>query len=155
MELIPFFCLAPALVAVAYFDLRYMRIPNALVLLAIALFVCTAPLLGWSELGARLLAAGLVFAVGFTLFALNMFGGGDVKMLAAVLLFVPSETHTLFTMVFAVAMFTGIGAILTARTVPALAGSSWAGLRGQGTFPMGISIAMAGLFHPFAVSLLA
>ncbi|MDG4647341.1 prepilin peptidase [Roseibacterium sp. SDUM158017] len=154
MELTPLLLLAPALVAVAYCDLRYMKIPNALVMGALALFVVTAPMLGWSELGARVAAGASVLAVGFVLFAMRLFGGGDVKMMAALMLFVPSQTYTLFGLGFSAAMMAGIGIVLALRTVPALAGSSWVGLQQRGTFPMGISIAMTGLAHPVAIAIL-
>jgi Flp pilus assembly protein protease CpaA len=52
MELLPLILLAPVLAAVAYFDLRYMRIPNALVLIATRRFSFSAsPILGWPEAG--------------------------------------------------------------------------------------------------------
>ena len=153
-QTLPLVLLAPLLVAVGYFDLKYMRIPNVVVLLAIALFVVTAPLVGWQELGLRLAVAGGVLALGFALFAVGIWGGGDVKMLAALMLFVPSQTYTLFALGFSAAMLLGIATILVLRAVPFLAGSSWISLQQRGTFPMGISIALAGLQHPVLMTAL-
>jgi prepilin peptidase CpaA len=150
-DLLPLILLAPVLAAVAYFDLRYMRIPNALVLIALALFVVSRPILGWPEMGLRLLAGAAVLVTGFVLFAMNLFGGGDAKMMAALMLFVPSGTYTLFGYGFSAAMLAGIGLILLLRTVPVLTASGWVSLQQRGTFPMGISIAMAGLLHPVMV----
>jgi len=70
-------------------DLRHYRIPNSLILILIAaypFFALTQPSdahVGWS-LG----IAGLFFLIGLGLFALNIMGGGDVKMICAVALWV-------------------------------------------------------------------
>ncbi|MEO0883706.1 MAG: prepilin peptidase [Pseudomonadota bacterium] len=44
--------------------------------------------LGWSALGAHLLVALIAFLVGFALFSFRLFGGGDAKMVPAVLLWI-------------------------------------------------------------------
>jgi prepilin peptidase CpaA len=155
MEFLPLLLLAPVLILVGYYDLKLMLIPNRLVVAAIALFVLTAPFVGWPEIALRLGAAAAVFAIGFALFALRLFGGGDVKMMAALLLFVPSTTYTAFALGFSAAMFAGIGVILALRAAPFLAGSGWVSLQRPGTFPMGISIAMTGLAHPLVANALA
>jgi prepilin peptidase CpaA len=152
MDLIPLILLAPVLIAVAYFDLRYMRIPNALALIAIALFLAMTPFLAWPEVGIRLLAAATTLVIGFALFAMGLFGGGDAKMMAALMLFVPSQTLVLFGYGFSFAMIAGIALILLLRAMPVLAGSTWVSLQQRGTFPMGISIAMAGLLHPVVIT---
>jgi len=152
MELLPLILLAPILIAVAYFDLRYMRIPNVLVLIACALFLVTSPFVAVPELGVRLLTALLMLGVGFAFFATGLFGGGDAKMLAALMLFVPSQTYVIFGYGFSFAMIAGIGLILLLRTVRVLTDSTWVSLQQRGTFPMGISIAMAGLLHPIMIS---
>ncbi|MCU4654263.1 prepilin peptidase [Roseibacterium sp. SDUM158016] len=153
MDFLPLLLLAPILVATAYFDLRYMRIPNWLVLAAVALFALSMPVLDWPEIAARLTASGLVFAAGAALFALRLFGGGDVKMMAALMLFVPSSNYTIFALGFSVAMLAGMATVFALRQVPLLGHSSWVALRGKGTFPMGVSIAGCGLLHPLAVQL--
>ncbi len=155
IELLPLLLLSPVMAAVAYFDLRYMRIPNKLVVIAVLLFLVTAPLVAWPEVGIRLAMALTVLAIGFGLFAMGLFGGGDAKMMAALMLFVPSQTYTLFGYGFSLAMLAGIGLILLLRCVPVFSGSSWVSMQQKGTFPMGISIAMAGLLHPAAVTLLS
>ncbi|WP_349957125.1 prepilin peptidase [Rhizobium sp. ZPR3] len=66
-------------------DLLTMTIPNRLSLaLAISFFVLT-PIIGLSfaEIGMHVAGAGTVFFACFTLFALNVMGGGDAKLLAA------------------------------------------------------------------------
>lgn len=155
MALIPLLLLSPVLVAVAYNDLRYMRIPNVLVGLSIALFLLTAPLIGWPEAGYRLMAGLLVFGIGLITFVFRWFGGGDVKMLAALVLFIPSQTYTLFAFNFSASMLVGIALILLLRRMPGNASLGCLGITEAGKFPMGISIAGAGLLHPFVVNLLA
>lgn len=76
--------LAPLLVAVIT-DVRSFRIPNivnAVLVLAFPLAVLVSPqhIIWWSHLA----AGAALLAMGFTLFALRMIGGGDAKLLAAV-----------------------------------------------------------------------
>jgi prepilin peptidase CpaA len=76
------------LLAVAYGDARELRIPNAAVVF-VALLYFPAFLLGVSGTSGWLshLGAGLfMFAVGYALFALRVFGGGDAKLMAALAL---------------------------------------------------------------------
>lgn len=147
---LPLFLIAPVLVAVAYFDLRYMRIPNALSIVAVCGFLFLAWLLALptEELLARFAVAGGVFAVGFLAFALRLVGGGDVKILSALMLYVPVMSLNLFAFVFAAALVVGLSLIITLRHVPVLRRSGWQSLRRDREFPMGISIALAGLVHP-------
>lgn len=154
MDLLPFLLLMPILVAAAYMDLRDMRIPNYLVLAAIAIFLVTAPLVGWEELQWRLVAAASVFLIGFVLFALNLFGGGDVKLLSAVMLFIPSQSLQVFGLVFSASLLLGILFILCLRATAVLQSSNWVSLQKPGTLPMGISIAAAGIAHPLVLAAL-
>lgn len=131
-----------------------MRIPNVLVYIALALFVVTAALLPWTEIGWRVGIACAVLFVGFILFALRLFGGGDIKMLSALMLFIPSQTLSLYGVIFSASMLLGIAFILTLRRAPFAENSSWVSLGATGKFPMGISIALSGLLHPFAVNAL-
>lgn len=75
--------------AVAYgglSDLRSFRIPNWTSLAALACFFPAALAAGWgmSAVLAHLGAGAAVLGAGFILFALGLFGGGDVKLLAAI-----------------------------------------------------------------------
>lgn len=155
MALVPLILLTPVLIAVAYSDLRYLRIPNLLVGIALFLFLVTTPLIGIPEAAIRLLAGVIVFSVGAVTFALRWFGGGDVKMLAALVLFVPSQTYSLFALNFSVAMLVGISFLLMLRRAPGVQNLGFEGIAAQGKFPMGISIAGAGILHLFVVNLLA
>jgi len=74
-------CLAVA----ASSDFLTMLIPNRVSAILIAAFLVVAPLagLGLTEIALHLAAGLLVFSVCFSLFALNVMGGGDAKLLTA------------------------------------------------------------------------
>ncbi|AOF90443.1 prepilin peptidase [Sinorhizobium sp. RAC02] len=74
-------CLALA----AFSDLFTMTIPNRVPAILLAAFVIVAPLagLGLTDIAMHLAAGLLVFAACFTLFAFNIMGGGDAKLLTA------------------------------------------------------------------------
>ena len=153
--LLPILLLSPVLVAAGVSDLRIMRIPNKLVLIALALFVVTAPLLTWHEIGMRVAAAGIVFAIGFALFVANMFGGGDVKLLAALMLFVPSTALVPFGYIFSFSLLVGIVFIVTLQSSPLSRRLGWVSSRAKGKLPMGISIALAGILLPIVLMVTA
>ena len=154
MGLLPLILLFPVLVAVGFCDLRYMRIPNVLSILAVCIFVATAFFLPIQETGLRVAVSLATLVIGFILFALRMFGGGDIKILAALMLFVPSQTLTLFAFVLSLSILVGIGLVMTLRTAPGASDSNWIALRERKKFPMGVAISLAGLTHPFVVSAL-
>ncbi|WP_117192984.1 A24 family peptidase [Rhizobium terrae] len=74
-------CLAFAAVS----DLLTMTIPNRISITLITSFLVLAPLSGAAlpEIGMSLIAGLAVFGVCFALFALNVMGGGDAKLLTA------------------------------------------------------------------------
>lgn len=80
--LIPPICLLIAAVS----DLTTLTIPNRIPLFLIASFLVLAPISGlpWAEISMSFAAGAVVLAVCFAFFALNLMGGGDVKLLAAV-----------------------------------------------------------------------
>jgi prepilin peptidase CpaA len=155
IQLVPLLMLAPVLVAVGYFDLRYLRIPNLLSLIGLGIFALSFPLLGWSEVGTRLGVAAAVLLVGTLAFAARLFGGGDVKILSVLMLFIPSGSLMLYSWGFSAALILGILLVLVLRRTPVVRHSSWEGIRSHGKFPMGISIALSGLFHPVAIQLIS
>lgn len=80
------FVIFPLCLAIAAFsDLFTMTIPNRVSAILIGAFIVVAPLAGLSLaiIGMHLLASLIVFSVCFTLFALNVMGGGDAKLLTA------------------------------------------------------------------------
>lgn len=80
------FVLTGFMAAVMLIDATRYVIPNALNLFLLALYPFAAYLLGldWPM---ALLAAGIVLAVGLGIFALGFMGGGDIKLLAVLVLF--------------------------------------------------------------------
>ena len=95
--------LLPLMALTAWFDLKHLRIPNALALAVLAVFL-VAGLWGlpletflW-----RLGAAALVLAAGFALFAAGLIGGGDAKMAAALAPFVAAEDVATLLVLYAV-----------------------------------------------------
>lgn len=72
----------------ALHDVNRLTIPNWLNITLAALFLPAALVSGLplELLGGHLLAGGLAFVVAFGLFAFRIFGGGDAKMIPAVVL---------------------------------------------------------------------
>lgn len=91
-------------------DLLTMRIPNWLVLVAVAAFFALALIAGLdpTQIGRHLAAAALVLAITFILFALGWIGGGDAKLAAAIALWFGFELLLSFLLYAAV-----IGGALT------------------------------------------
>lgn len=69
----------------AFTDLFSMTIPNRIPLAVLAAFPIAAYMAGLplADIGMHVLAAALVFAVCLALFAANVMGGGDAKLLTA------------------------------------------------------------------------
>lgn len=74
-------CLAFA----AMSDLLTMTIPNRVSLILVISFAVLAPLSGLAlpAIGMHAVGAAIVFGICFALFALNVMGGGDAKLLSA------------------------------------------------------------------------
>jgi prepilin peptidase CpaA len=80
------FVILPLCLAIAAFsDLFTMTIPNRVSAILLGAFLIVAPLAGLSPplIGMHLAAGVIVFLACFTLFALNIMGGGDAKLLTA------------------------------------------------------------------------
>lgn len=145
MQFVPLILATPLLIWIAWTDFRIMRIRNSAVMAAAALFLATAPLLGWPEAAFRLLAAALVFGVSLGLFAARLIGGGDVKMATALVALVPTDSYPDFSLSFSLAILIGILAMAALRSVPALRRRAPVSLRARGTFPMGVAFALSSL----------
>lgn len=79
------------LAAAALCDLRWRLIPNGLTAAMAAGGLIAAWLAGWPAGAWSVAAAGAVFAGGAALFALGAMGGGDVKLAAALALWLPAD----------------------------------------------------------------
>ncbi|NNU47186.1 peptidase [Rhizobium sp. WYCCWR 11279] len=108
------FVILPLCLAVAAFsDLFTMTIPNRVSLILIASFTVLAPLcgLGWEMIGMHLAGAAIVFSACFALFAFNVMGGGDAKLMSATALWFGLNESLLFLMTD-VAMIGGLITLL-------------------------------------------
>lgn len=139
-------------VAAALSDLRRLRIPNRLCGLIAGLY----PVYGLSlsvtpPWMAAALVAVAVLAVGFALFAVGFFGGGDVKLLAALALW--SGTTGILPLLAITAVAGGLMALIAAsplKYLTALASEKCGNLILRdallaGRLPYGLAIAAGGL----------
>ncbi|MBB3655840.1 prepilin peptidase CpaA [Rhizobium sp. BK650] len=77
-----------------------MTIPNRVSLILVSSFVVVAPLSGldWNVIGMHFAGAAIVFCACFALFAVNVMGGGDAKLLSAAALWFGFDQSLLFFM---------------------------------------------------------
>ncbi len=134
-----FGALAALLLAAGIEDARTREIANA----KNAAIALLAPLwwwamgLGWADVGVQLLVATLVFAVFAGTFALGWMGGGDVKMIAALALWLPLGGLMQMLMVMSV-----LGGAIT---LALMLERRWQRRIGEIEVPYGVAIAAAGL----------
>lgn len=136
------------------------RIPNALAAALAVLGLCRHAFSGAGAVGLALLAAGGALAAGLLLWRRGLFGGGDVKLLAAVaLLPPPSGVPALLLAVPLAGGALALGYLALRRLLRGPAGKARGGgllrrllrrerrriLRG-GPLPYGVAIAAGGLF---------
>lgn len=148
-SLLPLVLTGPLLIATMLSDLRRLRIPNAYSIAALGLFALTALVWPPHDLVPRLIVAGLVFIAGYIGFARGLVGGGDVKILSVLMLFVPVQALALFANVFSASLLLGVAALIALRRIPGQPPTGWAGIWGSRAFPMGMSIGLAGLAFPW------
>lgn len=148
MTIEPLFVIAPLLLSAIYFDLRYLRIPDLITVLLVGVFVICAVLFTPDDLAIRLSVAAGVFALGFAAFSARLVGGGDVKLLPALLLFIPANGLILFANLFSLSLLAGVAAIVLLRQSRFATASGWKSLSQPRAFPMGLSIGLAGLIYP-------
>ncbi|AGS20081.1 prepilin type IV endopeptidase protein [Rhizobium etli] len=95
------FVILPLCLAMAAFsDLFTMTIPNRISLILVVSFLALAPFfgLGLQAIGTHLAAGAIVFTACFALFAFNVMGGGDAKLLTATALWFGLNESLLFLM---------------------------------------------------------
>lgn len=141
-----------AMIYAAVSDVMTMTIPNRISLALLALFPLTALAAGLPliDFGYHLAAGVIVLVIGFALFAVGGFGGGDAKLLAAAALWIGLDQ--LLPFILHVAVFGGLLAavILGYRQMPEIV--SAAGRWSQRLYnketgiPYGVAISAAALF---------
>jgi prepilin peptidase CpaA len=146
MLLLPL-CLALAAVS----DFFTMTIPNRLSVVIVVGFFLVAPFVGLSlpAIGMSLVAALMVFAVCFALFAFRIMGGGDAKLLTATALWFgydPSLLIFLVTVAYIGGALTLLMLLLRtqADSVMAIGIRLPASLTTEKKIPYGIAIAIGG-----------
>jgi prepilin peptidase CpaA len=130
-------------------DLTTMTIPNWISLALMAAFVPAALAVGLSP-GQIALHFGVgvaALAVGVALFALNLLGGGDAKLMAAASLWLGLDAALVFLLATAVAGGLFSLSLILARgsmSPLAVAGPPWLGrlLEPKGDIPYGVAIAV-------------
>lgn len=160
--LIPPICLFMAAVT----DLFTMTIPNRLSIFLLASFVVLAPVSGlpWAEISMSFAAGAVVLLVCFGFFALNVMGGGDVKLLAASALWF-GFSPALGAFIFQTALWGGLVTLLVmlirsqADRFAVIGTIVPAQILTTKKVPYGVAIAIAGLMtfwsSPIAVSAMA
>jgi prepilin peptidase CpaA len=133
--------LAIALLIAAFTDLRHRKIGNWLtgaIALGAPLFWWASGLSLWPDIVWQIGVALATFAVLAVLFAMRMMGGGDVKLLTALALWIAPLLFLKLVIVMAL-----LGGVLT------IVFGSWHVMRRQReklAIPYGVAIAMAGLW---------
>jgi len=150
----PLAAVCPLLAWAGISDLRHLRIPNWLVLGMVAVFLLTAPLLMLPETAMRLLAAAVVLLICTALFHWRVLAGGDVKMMAAAMLFVPSSALAAFGWCFSAALIAVAVAVTAMRVSPPAAAAEWAAVQAPGSLPMGAAISLGLAVLPVAAGLI-
>lgn len=147
-------------VLAALYDVNQLKIPNWLNLTLAGLFLPAAAVSGLplEIIGGHLIAGGLAFVIAFGLFAFRIFGGGDAKMIPAVVLWMGPEAALLFA--FKMAIAGGIFATLilaVRRTAPAetIPGFMRAAFHPKAPVPYGVAIAAGALLAGPASPLLS
>lgn len=149
----------------AMFDLRERRLPTRAVVTIAALFPIDALLVGMpaAEMAIHLAVGLLILLVGIALFAARMLGGGDVKLAAAIFLWVGvTGFMPTLTLVSVIGTIVGLVSFATRRLSP---GTEQRGLRrwlalfsGARGVPYGVALALGGtavIVLPSAVAVVA
>jgi prepilin peptidase CpaA len=138
---IPVAMLAAMLLLAATGDIRSRRIPNklnlAIALLALPFWALSGYAL-WPDIGVQLALAAGVFLFFALLFQLGMMGGGDVKLLAALALWLPLASLVKLVVIMSLA-----GGVLT---LVMLVRHRAAKTDDRIEVPYGVAIAFAGMW---------
>ncbi len=131
-------------------DLRYMKIPNMLVLaMAVAFLVIGAIFLPFDVYLWRLLGGFIVLVAGFVLFSLGVMGGGDAKFAASMALFVDRNEVLPFLFILSVVTLLAVlshwilGKLKFARAIT----GSWDSWTVKKKFPFGFGMGAALIYY--------
>lgn len=144
----------PISVWATWMDFKFMRLPNKMNLLIVAIFIVLGVFMfPLSDYFLRLGIGFGVLIVGFGLMMLNAIGGGDVKYLAAILPYIPPDQMPVFVILLSATLIIAFGIHRLAKHTPAIRNAfpdwkSWESKK----FPMGFSISGAWLLHLAAIA---
>ena len=143
--------------ALAFTDLKYRRLPNFWVGAFLLLFLPTAFLLGftWQQFGLHVLVAFCTFLITSIFFALRWMGGGDVKLWTAVMLWAGPQLALavviITTLAGGILGLLGWLAAWRLRRAPQTWGRTVLRLISSDRgVPYGVALALAGLFVIYA-----
>lgn len=126
--------------AVIWWDLKTMTIPNWLTGGAFVVFLALILLLlPMDEVLARLITSGVVLVAGLLMFFSGGMGGGDVKAATAYALMIAPADRGVALVMLAVFGLLGVIVLWVLRRTP-LANGSWAVWSAPRSFPYGIAL---------------
>ncbi len=134
----------------AFTDLKWMIIPNWVSIALVVVFVVLGLIfLPFSAIGWRLLIGFGVLAVGFVLNAGGFIGGGDVKVLAGFTPFIAPGDYADYLLILSVSMLATLACHRLAKRSAVVRSLTpdWKSWDAGRLFPMGISLATAGLVY--------
>jgi prepilin peptidase CpaA len=135
-------------------DVKSLKIPNAVSIAVLALFFLNYGLLGSpQDISKHLLTGGCALILGFVIYALGFMGAGDIKLIAALMLWAgPRDAYAFLVVMaligglFAALLLVTRKVIITwpsaSRYIPSRRLKNWAT---RGIVPYGIAICTAGL----------
>ena len=146
-----FFAIAlPFALWAAWSDLKYMIIPNKMVMILAAVFVVSGfILLPYDVVLWRLLSGFIVLLIGFLLFAMGGFGGGDAKYAAAIALFVPHTDAGYFIFILSMAALLAVflHRIFGKFSFTSPITENWKSWTAGKNFPLGLGLSGAFVFY--------
>ncbi|QUJ76710.1 prepilin peptidase [Sulfitobacter albidus] len=138
------------LMHVVYTDLRYRRIGNESVAALGLIFVLGCLLSGPpDDVTGRMVAAAVVFGLCFLAFAARLLGGGDVKLLPVVFLFIPVDGVAAFVLALSAFVVVTFTVLKMARPHVGRMMPDWAGITVPGRYAMGPTIALSFIFYKY------
>ncbi|WP_039017514.1 A24 family peptidase [Halocynthiibacter namhaensis] len=135
----------PICLFVAWNDMKFMKIPNVLVLAMLAVFLVLGPIaLGFDTYLWRLVHFAVILLAGFILNATGQLGGGDAKFCAAMAPFIAYGDLVLFLGILAASLLAAFFGHRALRMFPRIQmltpeWKSWS----EHKFPMGLALGMA------------
>ncbi|WP_439104951.1 A24 family peptidase [Celeribacter marinus] len=134
---------APVAFVSAFNDLKRMKLPNALVLVLVAIYVISGPfVLSFDQYLWGFAHGVIMYGVGMFLFMFAGVGAGDGKFAAAMSMFIPLADAMPVLMIFCAFLLGAFTAHRILRAVPAIrrATPDWVSW-GHNKFPMGLALA--------------